>query len=72
MRIDGTRRPQAVEHALNEPVGFGLHGLAAGPFSRAATVEGGLARAPEARSWRVLCSRSAAPVRVTSAVAEGV
>ena len=43
-----------------------------------ADVAGGLqeeeeaARAPEARSWSVLCSRSAGAVRTASAVAEGV
>ena len=40
LRTDQTRRPQAVEHTLNEPVGLGLHGPAAGRCQRAATGRG--------------------------------
>ena len=38
---DGTRRPQAVEHMLNDPVGFGHHELAAGRCWRGTTGRGG-------------------------------
>ena len=72
---DKTRRPQAVKHGLNDLAGFEMGGLLAGRCSGSAT--GGLdeeeaSRVPEARSWRVQGSLSAAVVRTAPPVAEGV
>lgn len=52
LTFDETRRPQAVNHVLYDPVGLGLHGLAAGRLSRAAT--GGEGR-PSRRGSQLPC-----------------